>query len=161
MNIKDYLPYYIGCRVLIDDKEYGTLVGGSFVPNSVDQIYYHIITDEAAAEGDDFHMPYNDDTSPDCRVKPLLRRLSDMTEGEKIFICHLHMIPGWRSLSLLDDCDTDWGMRVEDKDGNRKSLYIRKDRLTPKLFHYLLKQGFDLWGLIDAGMALDLNTIKK
>jgi hypothetical protein len=31
---------------------------------------------------------------------------------------------------------------------------------TPQSFHWLLKQDFDLFGLIDAGLALDSKTIK-
>jgi hypothetical protein len=30
---------------------------------------------------------------------------------------------------------------------------------TPMAFDYLLKQGFDLFGLIDAGLAFDINTL--
>lgn len=83
-QLKDVIQYYIGCRVLIDDKEYGTLRGGTFVPNSIDQIYYDIQTDKMKEdeEDEDFSMPYNDDTGPKCRIKPLLRRLEDMTEEE-------------------------------------------------------------------------------
>lgn len=32
---------------------------------------------------------------------------------------------------------------------------------APKAYHYLLKQGFDLFGLIDAGLAIDAKTINK
>lgn len=44
----------------------------------------------------------------------------------------------------------------EDKEVTRDQLIS-----TPLAFHYLLKQGFDLFGLIDAGLAIDAKTIKS
>ena len=42
-------------------------------------------------------------------------------------------------------------------EGFNKFTYtqIDYDRISPDSVHYLLKQGFDLFGLIEAGMAVD------
>lgn len=161
MKLQDYIQYYIGRRVLVDEKEYGTLMGGTFIPNSINQIYYMIRTDEMVAnEDEDFDMPYNDDADEPARIKPMLRRLEDITEEEQVFICHLHMPAGWKGVRLLENSEDDWGMRILYDQETFKSLYVRKDRLTPKAFNYLLKQGFDLFGLIDAGLAVDIKTLK-
>lgn len=62
-------------------------------------------------------------------VKPILRPLSDMTEEENT-ICNEFVI----------------GCSAND---NPNPMYW-----TPLQFNYLLKQHFDLFGLIDAGLAI-------
>jgi hypothetical protein len=87
MNLIDYIHYYIGCDVIIEPgtkkEDRGRLIGGSFIPNSINQIYYDIQTAGMRQdEGDDFAMPHNDDAEGPARIKPILRRTSDLTEDE-------------------------------------------------------------------------------
>lgn len=192
-KIQDYLPYYVGCRVLIDDKEYGLLTGGTFVPNSCNQIYYDIQTDEMKKnEHDDFSMPYNDDADdPEARIKPILRKLEDMSEDEMIGLLQSMVPANMEDKPVADDYDlemfyNDDGLMVdsdiavganftcicfegqigikkcgsiilfeEDKDVTRGQLIN-----TPMAFDYLLKMQFDLFGLIESGLAIDSKTLK-
>jgi hypothetical protein len=138
-KIQDYIGYYIGCEVIIDDKERGKLFGADLVPNSCNQIYYNIQTEEMRInDGDDFCMPYNDDAdeSP-ARIKPILRRIEDATKKEI----------------------KEYDMYTKYQTDGVHSVLIRHD--TPESFHYLLKKGFDLWGLIDANLAVDSKTLTK
>lgn len=64
-----------------------------------------------------------------------LRRLEDMTEDEI----------------------REYGKLVELRTDGVHSVYISCD--TPESYHYLLQQGFDLFGLITAGLAVDIKTI--
>jgi hypothetical protein len=64
--------------------------------------------------------------------KPILRSLSDMTEEEKIELSALLEWPEPKTVM-----------------NNRYSRY------SPKIFLYLLSKHFDLFGLIEAGLAID------
>lgn len=137
MKLQDNIHYYIGCEVIVDGKERARLIGGSFVPNSCNQIYYDLQTEEMKAEDIDFAMPYNDDADdPEPRIKPILRKLTDITE--------------------------------EESNEYRKFLYGRTDGAhsvimlveTPRSFDYLIKKHFDVFGLINKGLAIDSKTLK-
>lgn len=87
-------------------------------------------------------------------VKPLLRQLSDITEGE---VNHCWIILDWsenittpskrRELLNEEFLDTDEG---------RECGWFSFCKLLP----YLLKQGFDLFSLIETGQAIDKNTLQ-
>lgn len=164
MNIKEYLPYYIGRRVLVDGKEYGKLIGVDLVPNSCGQIYYNIQTDEMKeVDGIDFCMPYNDDDGPECRIKPIVRRLSDITGedvtgfavayGMKDFIC----VKGNYNAPFVQ-------MEYLQKDYEQTDyIYWYIHQLNPRQFHYLLKQGFWLFGdeAFERGEIIDQRTLNQ
>lgn len=119
MNIKDYIHYYIGhpCQT---DQGTGIIEGVSDT-DSCGGTW-------AARIGEDQDLY----AETDCEwIKPILRRLEDMTEQEK----------------------QQSAIHRGDGDGLNSSLPEAHE------FHYLLKQGFDLFGLIDAGVALDAKTV--
>lgn len=166
MKLQDYIHYYIGCRVFITDcNEYGRLMGGTFVPNSINQIYYMIRSDEMAAnEDEDFYMPYNDDADDPARIKPILRKLEDMDDDDiKSFI-------EWDRLSSLYHNVTykkytgciavHYGIDMDDDVIIPQSHYIHFSKLSQLEFHHLLKEGFDLFNLIKYGLAIDSKTLK-
>ena len=64
-------------------------------------------------------------------IKPILRPLSDMTEDEK------------NNLS--------WEWKVD---------YDFKPIFRPDQFLFLLSKNFDLFGLIESGLAIDITTLK-
>lgn len=108
-DIKDYLPYYLGCDYWTNNSQ-GNL-NAKTLPDVIDMCKRN--------KGVQLH----------------LRRLSDMTEEE----------------------NTEWKkLRHAVTDGFHAVLSLID---TPDSFHYLLKQGFDLFGLIDAGLAIDVKTI--
>lgn len=72
----------------------------------------------------------------DWKARLSLRPLSDMTEDEK---------RKWRSL-----------MHKQYSGGAGHTGYLE----NPESFRYLLSKGFDLFGLIEAGLAIDKTTIE-
>ena len=70
-------------------------------------------------------------------MKPILRPLSDLTKDE------------FKELGLNMDwhCLDDW----------IKEQYL----MTVKEYSYLLKKHFDVFGLIEKGLAIDINTLYK
>jgi hypothetical protein len=185
MKLIDYLPYYVGCDVIIDPgtkkEDRGRLLGGNFIPNSINQVYYDIQTAEMRDnEDEDFAMPYNDDADGPARILPLLRLLEDMTEEETT---HLALIySGAKSVERTKGVANNWHYYFcyfnEDEEGevliiagDACAWYAHYfDKSQPghrnivnehKAFHYLLRQHFDLFGLIDAGLAVDQKTITQ
>lgn len=140
MKLQDYIHYYIGCRCLnawfIDDHEQynnnWVLSGYSYCSVNPYQLFNKT------------EVVWTDS------IKPILRKLEDITDDE----C-------WR----IDEIDSVWakGTSFEYK---KNRLYLYKDRLLERgemsiiIFDFLLKSGFDLFGLIDAGLAIDSKTLK-
>jgi hypothetical protein len=73
-------------------------------------------------------------------IKPILRPLSDITADESDCL--------WHEAEYLYFESTPNG-----------TLY-RKHELSPKTFTYLLKQGFDIFGLIENGEAIDKTKLQ-
>lgn len=71
-------------------------------------------------------------------VFPILRPLTDMNDEEKDWF-------GWDTETLYHTFNN----------LNHKIYYFHCDE-----FLYLLKQGFDLFGLIESGLAIDKKTLK-
>lgn len=163
MNIKDYLPYYLGRRF--------------WSPNSEGAIHSETITfiEAMIKEG--------------IVVKPILRRIDSLTESEMIALLQ-SMVPGEMEEKPnpedydLDMFYNDGGNLVDsnivvgaeytcicyegqivirkdgsigmyDEDGKKETLINQ-----PKAFHYLLSLGIDLFGLIAENLAIDADTIK-
>jgi hypothetical protein len=167
MKLQDYIQYYIGCEVIVDDNVKAKLIGGSFVPNSCNQIYYDLQTEEMKVDDVDFAMPYNDDADdPEPRVKPILRRLEDMTDEEGVHLAklqhnptrhkdievlyikaeHLHYIDGTR-----------W---IGDGVSEYNEYFVNFSEMKASQFSYLIECGIDLFSLIENGLAIDSKTLK-
>ncbi len=162
-DIKDYIHYYIGQRFVFDNKIWNivrvstTLVRGVRDNKGEEkfmQVYHH-------------------------EAKLLLRRLSDMTEEEAT---SAYIIERDR---VVHDVTIDFDVSVRDHGfvitrldllnvrlmiGYNGQIYkvieeTKKPTIEPAnnqqlIIHYLLKQGFDLFGLIDEGLAIDSKTIQ-
>jgi hypothetical protein len=92
-------------------------------------------------------------------IQLILRPLSNMTDGEKIFIISNYIKPGWTGKQLLEDNEDDWAMRVRHIEHGEKSVYVSKKKFEPWLLKYLLSKGFDLFGLIEAGLAIETPSL--
>lgn len=120
-KLSDYIHYYIGCRCLntwfaIEHK-------------LCDSDWRLRAYDSAAVKP--YMLENNHNVTWTDSIKPILRRLEDMTEEEdKIY----HSLCGIANF-------------------NADSVNITHD--TPESFHYLLKQGFDLFSLIQNNLAVD------
>jgi hypothetical protein len=156
MEIKDYLHLYYGAQCQISNCreimiEQGFEDGISYI------------------NGDILGFVEMDD----CQVKLILRPLSDMTEKEA---SEVYMIERdgllHHSVLAFDVRKSDKAWRVTRLDDFKQYLFIGysgriwkviEDEETqldvlnhqPRIYAYLLSKGFDLFGLIEAGLAID------
>jgi hypothetical protein len=153
MKLQDYIKYYIGCNAITtDDKELADLVG-------VSDDNAHLVHCRTGSYG----------TCDVTGVKLLLRRLEDMTEEDlKEMIIMFSLID-------LSNCQFEYDQYwvnairkgvVVDCLSIEMNGHIDMMRCSPgtnpqpETFHYLLSKHFDLFGLIDAGLAVDQKTLK-
>lgn len=128
-KIEDYLPFYLGCEVwvIMSDGSSGVTI----------LTYYHL------------KYP-NIDPCPK-EIKPLLRQLSDISEEEKRefqIVCELEK----EDL----DCLKEYNDRFFDGEGRSYgTAHLTNILQWAKGVQYLLSLFIDLFGLIDAGIALD------
>ncbi len=142
-ELKDVLHLYLGCEVQTKirretskgqpmRKLKGRLCDFDLlVPNCVG-----IHLEDEKYDTDTTSLPISD-------IKPILRPLSDMTDKE---------IKDIQKLTLLsyNGCHTDSWVKTNTK------YWLYEAQRTK----YLLKQGFDLFGLIESGQAIDKTTLK-
>lgn len=85
-------------------------------------------------------------------VKPILRRLSSMTEEEAREFC-VYCPSDWKVVVTPDQ----HGIYIKCwKVGDLESMQIVDlEAVTASQFQYLLSKHFDLFGLIDAGLAIE------
>jgi hypothetical protein len=138
-KIEDYAHLYLGCPVLLESEMYG--VGGK--PDKIHERL--VVIDKHGCEGEK-HILYEGD------FKLILRPLSDMTEEEALEVVRITR-PNAELVKYKEGCW--WSFR----DPNDGTIYKwRKhplEYLTPEQTRILLSKGFDLFGLIEAGLALD------
>lgn len=169
-ELKDYLHLYLGCAVELD------IGGGSKVYNrklvafgGIEDELYCKLRLGPASKGC-VHAVLLKDKS----VKPILRRLESITDDELITV--------FKSISLFDlsECQFECGFGKEErwinaiKDGsvvdaieyNGHLFYTMNndgtfDPVNPQweVAALLLKMNFDLFGLIDSGLAIDSTTL--
>lgn len=177
MKTKDYLHYYIGqkCQLCINLER-----------NPV----YETITPKIVLDEFD---------NEESTVKPILRKVEDMTEEEGFKIAELTMEhylnraffqyafnflkfpnekPSFKFEKELYDTDEKgveyWKCTIS-LNGSEGGVYVNiwhdfqvqlieglQDQASanhPQIFHYLLQQGFDIFGLINEGLAIDSKKI--
>lgn len=147
IEIKDYLHLYLGCEVAVIDKmaaEY----------NCEEIIYTDKLKGVTESEvkpgemiaiiGDVFQEEYID------RIKPILRPLSDMSDDECWYSQNAfgHFVKGTSE------------PYIQNRLHCIKDSYTDFRNILPHQFAWLLKQGFDLFGLIESGLAIDKTKIK-
>lgn len=99
-------------------------------------------------------------------VKPILRRLEDMTEEEAREFCKIETEPFRHPTVEICEIRRNeiWyvdGSRCQgDGYDEMADLYIYFNQLTAKQFTYLLSKHFDMFGLIASGEAIDQNTLQ-
>ncbi len=131
-QIKDYLYLYIGCNVKVVSY-----------PS-------HKFSDDAQLIGitpyeENVQVCYAENGDIDwinfgC-IKPVLRPLSDMTVEERREIAFKKQV--------LDD--------INMRSSTDMDIFI----MCGDISRYLLKQGFDLFGLISSGLAIDKTTLNN
>lgn len=133
MKFKDVAMHYIGCEV-----EYKTPNGESV------NLLLAGINDKALyisnRHGDFTWLAFS-------KVKPILRKLEDMTEEDaKEFLS----IGEYQRIESIQVDDVSIDFYIDDI-----PFAVWFDSISPKQFHFLCQRGYDLFGLIDSGEAID------
>lgn len=167
-DIKDYIHLYIGCEVLAldpyseNEQAMGYLTGihGEYGPE------IQFIIDGNAEESPEYPNYEN--------VKPILRKLSSMTEEEYAY-CGKFGFGASRKEYWLQQFEQFENRPVEGqgkksgiKNPETKKVKVREGlnlshyTFAPEAFLYLLKKGFWLFGhdWFDEGLILDKATVK-
>ena len=153
-ELKDYLHLYLGCECNTPD---GVLIlNGININDSRNQVWFYCrwndkkncylpkqnaeILNKQSLVGKSFKY---------SQIKPILRPLSDMTIEEARGLFDVGLAPDFAASIIKEISASLHGLY------NRIALMGDFDTI-PKL----LKMGFDLFGLIEAGLAIDKNTLK-
>jgi hypothetical protein len=139
-NIADYLFLYLGCDVKIIGQPDAIL--GAVGINDGERIVVRWPNDNEWSYADT------------KEITPVLRPLSDMTEEETKEL---------QSICGLENEDMEFVKEFENRffDGSGKSFgsaHLTNIRQWADGVHLLLSRGFDLFGLIDAGLAIDKSS---
>jgi len=135
-NIKDYLHLYIGCDVMVDltpqaQPKKGKLIGVFFdVWHWTISLYTETAQVEFGFKSKQFYKL--------TQIKPILRLLSSATDDEK------------KEYETLQGVRCAW----DDKCIIHTHNYLI-DMGSPHVWRWALSKGFDLFGLIDDGLALN------
>lgn len=127
-DIKDYLHLYLGCDTLDKDNNRSYLVAA--YDDGVSFVRY---ANEAVC------ISFNRDTH-----KLILRPLSDMRDEEAIFVKRV----------LRDNHGIDTIKTVLQNGWHLGHISANASQMF-EITRYLLSKGFDLFGLIDAGLGID------
>lgn len=131
-ELKDYLHLYLECECMAgQQKGVLTEIRPTFVEHEC-VLSYTIDDEESGFYGEDTEEDY---TYTD--IKPILRPLSDMTEDEKQEYDRLSGVVYYLSNKFHDQVATD-----------------------AHITQWLLSKRFDLFRLIDEGLALDATLLK-
>lgn len=178
-KIQDFLHYYLGSQIQVEygfpeDKKIGILTG--FRAGAGWEIWPH--------KEPFVKVPVGNRVVPaivrDELVKPILRNLTDITDDEAITVCELynplpfegHRKKNWQvdrssvneyqylylknernDFSFNIDCK-EWSLEMYNKNELCETHNIMKST------HYLLMQGFDLFGLLESELAINKTTLK-
>jgi hypothetical protein len=163
IQLKDVIHFYIGSRVLVDGDKYGRLIGGDFIPNDCNQIYYTILID--GEDEDSLNVPYNDDYGDDLRIRPLLKRLPDMSNKD------IEELIGWEKIKELyvnvsyDKIPTgikiNYSVITEYEGPYPQSHTISFFMFAPKDIAFLTAKGYDIFQLIPNNEAIDIKTLNQ
>lgn len=178
-DIRDYLHLYLGCEIEHDKKVYrGTLIGISAGFHTAE-----IHCDFFKKNSHGHRVPKDKDFGTFhiqiCRIKPILRPLSDMSDEEVLELCKTasptifgdYRFAKWEAnRSPHEMChwtvtnkNSTYRFNVSSVDGD---VYISAEdgdidlvSIDGNYRFWYLKKGFDIFGLIDAGLAIKKNEI--
>lgn len=153
-DIKDYLHYYLGCEGFTK-QPYGTEPG-----ISIKDIKSRLLSVDVKGELRTQCYDLSDKAwdSLTCVMAsdftPFLRPLSDMSGKEVIEAFHLAYADAKYQFEEFQKVDNnEFGWRARNQNG--MECFLPANTFTPDVFHYLLSKHFDLFGLIESGLAID------
>ena len=131
LKIQHLAPYFSHKLQMVDDRK--VLCNLAVLHNDCVEVEYQFNVGH-------YELNFED-------IKPILRPLSDMTEEEKSTLKGV-MKDSFKGENLLPII----------KSGALTNLFFNKG--NPSIVLWLLKQGFDLFGLIESDQAIDKTTLK-
>ena len=140
-QLKDYLHFYLGCECLLEDKVRVTL-------NGFENNHPVVLNkkDWQSARVNQMDL-----------IKPILRPLSDMTQDEADVIWG---ILDWNEritgVARITDIIREFDVIEEDNDTTSNAHWGYLCKILP----YILKYGFDLFGLHEAGLCVYKEDLK-
>lgn len=144
MKFKEIAHLYLGCKVFIEGGIIGTL--NQVDTNKLDITCYDTV----------FAYPKFE------QVTPILRHIKSITKDEILeLICH-HPKHGPNEVEYLGKFGTSLCYRVTFQGPERKYQKMYQTSHfgeTPQQFNYLISKGFDVFGLIEAGEAINQKRI--
>lgn len=156
-QLKDYLHLYLGCEISHDTgKCVGSLTSVSFHNAEIFCDYFKRDKGHKVFEGKEWgsHVILIE------RLKPHLRKLSSMTEEEAIIYGEIYGIKGAKEIEVkpLED----GGVHISFKAGDSAASLFPLSNYgnKPETFRYLLSRHFDIFQLIESGLAIDSSTIQ-
>ena len=157
MELKDYVHYYIGCKVQHEfitktknvELRYGILMG----------LHTSEIINRCYLQFDS----YSDSVRFDS-IKPILRLVEDMTDEDiKSFIEYERLIRIYKEVSFsrfIGGITVNYSVETEDEGWYPQSHDFHFKELSSLQLHRLLKAGFDMFSLIKNGLAIYSKTLK-
>jgi hypothetical protein len=148
-KIIDYLHYHIGCAMMLEKSGRVATLQGVEIRNGGD-----LWINDGHGEGDTWkyyeYFPF----------KPLLRSIKLITKEEAIELTRSVVKYGnfnevTTYLNLWSEIVVTWGLTTREK-----YIPAKEKRLFPEQIQYLLSRNVDVFGLIEAGLALDERIIK-
>lgn len=137
MNIKDYLKYYLGQQ---------------YRHKSVEWLDWSGWFTLKGADIDAIMHPHMQGTF----LQLALRKLEDMTEEE---VFGMAVAGGLIGTPTRANIEGNFIQMEYVKDGEILVEHWHPNELNAHHFHFLLSCGFDLFGLIDAGLGIDSKTV--
>jgi hypothetical protein len=150
MNIKDYLPFYLGCDVLRPDGR--TILKMIGISGTIIEFENPLGQEEMYGDAK--------------KAKPILRPLSDMTDDEiieiaaNIFLVTPHLIEfSLEEIKTFIVKNEMFVVGAAEDEYEENSVSVLGYEFSPTSFflltQFLLSKHFDLFGLIEAGLAID------
>lgn len=143
-KLTDVIHFYLGCEVLTNQGK-GSLIG--------------VFT----SDQDPSERISLEDGDCDCIewYKPILRQLDSITEEDRTILFenvfgkfYNYLYQHYRVGNVFT------AEKVDHIDGFTKGhVTLSLSSFSPKNFQYLLSKGFDLFGLIESGQAIDKNKM--
>jgi hypothetical protein len=154
-NIKDYLHLYLGCEMI------SSITGEEGFLHSVNMEFK--VCDPSKREKSAYTSVQIKDRAEVRFITPewrlMLRPLSDITEEEAVEVTKPIVVYGdiknYRTYrNPFMRIIVSWGeSHIEKYSPTDEKCFI------PEQFHYLLSKHFDLFGLIESGLAIDKTTV--
>lgn len=170
-KIEDYLPYYLGCEIMYEYK-FTTIDGSEMRLAKMNYMGVNGITHFVDLAPIDKFGNASSTTTFRLNVKeikPILRPFSSMTDDEaQECLAFVFLVPphnAWMDVEALQQfLSNNVAFTIGVSEEEQGDIPMNMFELTPQtmfnLTEWLISKHFDIFGLIDAGLAINKTSIK-